>query len=99
MEWEDQQWKEEEEWRRWVEEEEWNQKEEEDQKKEKADKDAYEEKLAATCKTQLQVSKEVSIPGIDLVILDFEGSEVKAQITMGGNWQGKEFLLFQNSRT
>jgi len=53
MEWEDQQWKEEEEWRRQVEEEEWNQKEEEDQKKEKADKDAYEEKLAATCKTQL----------------------------------------------
>jgi len=47
LEWEDLQWKEGEEWRRQVEEEEWIRKEEEDLKK---------EKLAATCKTQLEVS-------------------------------------------
>jgi len=102
LEWEDWQWKEEEELKRWVEEKECNWKEEEDQKKEKVDKDAYEEKLAATCKTQLEVSIEVSIPsipGIDWAIPDFEETEVKVQIAMGGNWWGKEFLLFQDSGT
>jgi len=45
LEWEDQKWKEEEEWRMKEEEEEWKQKEEENHKKEEADKEAYEKKL------------------------------------------------------
>jgi len=61
LEWEDQQQKEEEEWRKWEEEEEWKKKEEEYQKREEADKDAYEEKLTKACKTQSKVSWEVSI--------------------------------------